>query len=110
MEVAMKRRVLTIDQHRQAAAWLEQAQEALEKVMDLIGDSDAPVRLLDRLLGIHGKLDLMKTLLDDVLVKAHGPKAPDVYWCAGSKQPDVLVVGEQPAKPRTPLTGVVFDK
>lgn len=75
------RRRLSLDEHRQAAAWLIDAQESLEKVMDLIGDSDAPVRLLDRLLAIHRKLDLMRTLMEEVLFRGHGAKASsDVYF------------------------------
>lgn len=80
----MKRRVLTIDQHRQAAAWLIDAQQALERVMDLVGDSDVPVRLIDRLLGIHGRLDLMRTLMEEVLFRGHGARASsDVYFPSG---------------------------
>jgi hypothetical protein len=105
----MKRRVLTIDQHRAAAELLNQAQDALWRVLDLVGDSDVSAKTMDRILAMHNRIDLARVWLEDTLVKAHGPKFRDVYWSGGNKQVDVLVVGEQPAKPRTPLTGVGFD-
>jgi hypothetical protein len=109
MEVAMKRRVLTIDQHRAAAELLNQAQDALWQVLNLVADSDVSAKVMDRILAMHDRIDLAKVWLDDTLIKAHGRKAPDLYWSGGNKQVDVLVVGEQPAKNRTPITGVGFD-